>query len=206
MRRALLAILASTAVTLTAAQPAAAATNITGNMNINGFVVGNTPNIQNSTALDFTDGVTTGSANGVLSGYVGNINGVPLLCTSSPCGSIKDIATLATGAQSISAFWVLTGPGAGLSFDLTGITSIDRAVSGQLSFVASGLLNLAGFNPTPGTFTLTTQGNGQVQTTFSASTLTPVPEPATWALMLLGFAGIGVTLRRRRRQVIAQVA
>jgi hypothetical protein len=34
----------------------------------------------------------------------------------------------------------------------------------------------------------------------------PVPEPATWALMLLGFTGIGVAMRRRRRPELAQVA
>jgi len=34
-----------------------------------------------------------------------------------------------------------------------------------------------------------------------------VPEPAAWAMMLLGFAGIGMTIRRRRNsQVLAQVA
>jgi hypothetical protein len=33
-----------------------------------------------------------------------------------------------------------------------------------------------------------------------------VPEPATWGLMLLGFAGIGVALRRRRKPVLAQLA
>lgn len=34
-----------------------------------------------------------------------------------------------------------------------------------------------------------------------------VPEPATWAMMLFGFAGIGVSMRRRRgRPVLAQVA
>jgi hypothetical protein len=33
-----------------------------------------------------------------------------------------------------------------------------------------------------------------------------VPEPATWALMLLGFGGMGFVLRRRRRPVLAQVA
>lgn len=206
MRGAILKILAGTALALAMAQPAAAATNITGNININGFVVGNTADIKNSTALDFTDGVTTGSANGVLSAYVGNINGVPLVCSTSPCGSIKDISSLTVGAQSISAFWVLTGAGTGLSFDLTGITSIDRSVSGQLGVIATGILNLAGYNPTPGTFSLTTQGSGLVQTTFSASTVAAVPEPATWGLMLLGFAGIGVSLRRRRREVLAQVA
>ena len=140
----------------------------------------------------------------MLSGYVGTINGIPLVC-SGTCGSIKDISTLVVGAQSISAFWLLTGAGAGLSFDLTGISSIDRTVAGQLSLIATGTLNLAGYNPTPGTFSLTTQGNGLVQTTFSASTAA-VPEPATWALMLLGFGGIGMAMRRRRRPALAQVA
>ncbi len=34
-------------------------------------------------------------------------------------------------------------------------------------------------------------------------TLTSVPEPATWALMLLGFGGMGAALRRRRGPVVA---
>jgi hypothetical protein len=33
-----------------------------------------------------------------------------------------------------------------------------------------------------------------------------VPEPATWALMLLGFGGIGVAMRRRRNVAPAQLA
>jgi len=28
-----------------------------------------------------------------------------------------------------------------------------------------------------------------------------VPEPATWAMMLLGFGGIGMAMRRKRRVV-----
>ena len=31
-----------------------------------------------------------------------------------------------------------------------------------------------------------------------------VPEPATWALMLLGFGGLGTALRSRRRATLAQ--
>ena len=34
----------------------------------------------------------------------------------------------------------------------------------------------------------------------------PVPEPATWAMMLLGFGAVGFTLRRRRRELLPQVA
>jgi hypothetical protein len=33
-----------------------------------------------------------------------------------------------------------------------------------------------------------------------------VPEPATWAMMLLGFGGIGLTMRRRRKPALAQIA
>ncbi|WP_338501144.1 PEPxxWA-CTERM sorting domain-containing protein [Sphingomonas kaistensis] len=33
-----------------------------------------------------------------------------------------------------------------------------------------------------------------------------VPEPGTWALMLLGFGGVGVSMRRRRSKVLMQVA
>jgi hypothetical protein len=34
----------------------------------------------------------------------------------------------------------------------------------------------------------------------------PVPEPATWGMMLLGFAGIGFAMRRSRKPVLAQLA
>lgn len=33
-----------------------------------------------------------------------------------------------------------------------------------------------------------------------------VPEPATWAMMLLGFGAIGMASRRRRKPVLAQIA
>ena len=44
--------------------------------------------------------------------------------------------------------------------------------------------------------------NVRVQTAVAAA----VPEPGTWALMLLGFGGIGVSMRRRRSRVLMQVA
>jgi opacity protein-like surface antigen len=50
---------------------------------------------------------------------------------------------------------------------------------------------------------LTTAGNISGNATFTAAA---VPEPATWGLMLIGFGGIGLAMRRRRRPVLAQVA
>jgi hypothetical protein len=42
---------------------------------------------------------------------------------------------------------------------------------------------------------------------FGGRTFAPgVPEPATWAMMLLGFGGIGMAMRRRRNPALAQVA
>ena len=36
--------------------------------------------------------------------------------------------------------------------------------------------------------------------------LLPVPEPSSWAMMLLGFGVIGVVLRRRAKPVLSQMA
>ena len=54
--------------------------------------------------------------------------------------------------------------------------------SGHLGFINSG------------SFSQTQFSIGDMTTTISA-----VPEPATWAMMILGFCGIGTTLRKRSR-------
>ena len=52
---------------------------------------------------------------------------------------------------------------------------------------------------------ITYNGQGLSGVTFTAVT-TPVPEPSTWGLTLIGFAGFGLLssrLRRARRQALA---
>ncbi|MBU1378659.1 MAG: PEPxxWA-CTERM sorting domain-containing protein [Alphaproteobacteria bacterium] len=39
-----------------------------------------------------------------------------------------------------------------------------------------------------------------------ATSSVPVPEPATWAMMILGFGGVGATMRRRRGMLALQTA
>lgn len=48
-------------------------------------------------------------------------------------------------------------------------------------------------------------GPAQLTWLFNGSPVGSVPEPATWAMMLLGFAGIGLAVRRSRKP-IAQLA
>ena len=49
-------------------------------------------------------------------------------------------------------------------------------------------------------------GGGDISGPANFYAAAAVPEPATWALMLLGFGGMGLVLRRRRRPVLAQLA
>jgi hypothetical protein len=47
--------------------------------------------------------------------------------------------------------------------------------------------------------------NGQA-TVFFEGTVETIPEPSTWAMMLLGFAGLGVVGYRRTRRVVSSAA
>jgi hypothetical protein len=51
-------------------------------------------------------------------------------------------------------------------------------------------------------FVSTSQSDGQ-NFLITSLTVTPVPEPAGWALMILGFGGIGAAIRRRRSMASA---
>jgi len=46
----------------------------------------------------------------------------------------------------------------------------------------------------------------QLRQDISGYIIAAVPEPATWAMMLLGFGGIGMAMRRRRQPALAQIA
>jgi PEP-CTERM motif len=206
----LLKVLAGTALAAAVAQPAAAAgPPITGGISSSGYVViSPSGDISQATSLDFTTATGTPSPGvpGVLSSYgagTGSFAGV--LCTTGTCGSIQDLTSLVVGPDAIPGFFILTGGtnASPISFDLTAITGITRTTPGFLDVTASGIFNWAGFTSTPGTFEFSTQGTNITSFSFSAQA---VPEPATWALMLLGFGGIGLAMRRRRKPALAQLA
>lgn len=53
--------------------------------------------------------------------------------------------------------------------------------------------------------TFGTPGSAQVGGTFTLLSAS-VPEPGTWAMMLIGFGAVGFAMRRNRKQLLTQVA
>lgn len=90
------------------------------------------------------------------------------------------------------------------NWDGTGLNGGDSQNSEQFTFAfLSGL----GFDPNVNdTYSVNLSAGGHSLTTYALVGTGAVPEPATWAMMLIGFAGIGVALRRKRRVALAQIA
>lgn len=147
---------------------------------------------------------------------------------SSPGGapiSAYSLAIVPSGGFDITGvsgglinFYSLTGP---TSFGSGGVTPYDttsglpiglNAFAGVFflsssyvsnsAIASSGTINnatLAGLGLTTGVYEYTVGGNS-LTINVGQSVEGSVPEPATWAMMLLGFAGIGYALRRRTRK------
>jgi len=72
-------------------------------------------------------------------------------------------------------------------------------------------LKLASTLLVPGTYVFNLAGNAGADSSgaFTGNVTimaAPVPEAATWAMMILGFGAMGMMIRRRRRPVLAQLA
>jgi len=71
--------------------------------------------------------------------------------------------------------------------------------TGSFSFTGTG-------SPTTLTLAAVTGGNGGVffdKLSVQTDGAGAVPEPAAWALMIVGFGGVGATIRARRRMIVA---
>ena len=99
---------------------------------------------------------------------------------------------------------LFTGTNNGLTVKFNLLTESVSVVGGFLTLFGSGTAFLTGFDPTPGVFSLSSQGGSGLGLTFSSTTLS-VPGPVVGAgLPGLVVACIGLlALARRRRQQIA---
>ena len=71
-------------------------------------------------------------------------------------------------------------------------------VPADATFLYLGVADAYGFDDPPGWYN---DNTGSFDVTISAA-----PEPATWAMMLIGFAGLGGALRMQRRRAVAATA
>jgi hypothetical protein len=128
----------------------------------------------------FTASSTLASA---ISAISGTVSGAPAPLVN---GVIDAISPYADADNILYATGVDTNNNVsfgGVSFDVSGETYNLYTYNGGTYLLASSI-DPVGYpqNGTPGTFSVTL-----------------VPEPATWAVMLVGFGGLGVAMRSRRK-------
>lgn len=173
------------AVVATTLPFAAAAAPITGQLDLTGNV--DQSSVFTSTgSVDFIDGgaAASGAATGDFAALVNTI---------FEAGA--DTAFLFTDPLDLSLAGVIY-TGGGITFTASSFFGFDN--DGDIrGFNALGEITAPGFDPTPGTFSFSTQGVGEFQVSFSATTVpTPVPLPATVFLLLAGLGALGIVSRR----------
>lgn len=208
MRRVLLAALATTAVGF--ATPASAALTVEGitydlllNSITNGGKTGNfTLQISGINVAgpggDTKGGRTTINAFAFNDPTIGNaVSGT----VSSPSGFTFQFGGLnSSGCNSTGNFFCFKNTSATFPSPLPSSLALNFAVT---SDTAGSWANYSGdfkidWNGSANNYDLVSQ--------IITARTPPVPEPATWAMMLLGFGGIGMAMRRRRSGALMQVA
>jgi hypothetical protein len=168
-----------------------------------------------STASLANAAITIGATSGtdIVVGTPDNVtipNKVGFDTTTNTAGTVSPFFEFSNDQTGTYTFALITStPGASVTLEQLmagGGTSILQTVMGSGNSLTLNTGTLAAnttyrflYNFTAGTGGGTVSGNAS----FLQSA---VPEPATWALMLMGFGGIGLAMRRRRKPVLAQVA
>jgi hypothetical protein len=163
-----------------------------------------------------SDVVATGSGSLVTQGLVASGSGTLIGQTTT------GLALIGVGSGAYTAYQYCTGPSSfgsgnggtvatswnGQAVGINGsgcfiyvptgyISGTDLGISTAM-FAGSTLASL-GLNPGTYSYSISPTSGGRSLDTFTVNIL-GVPEPATWATMLLGFAAIGGSMRFRRRR------
>ena len=135
------------------------------------------------------------SAGDVTALTVGGFSGFDV--SAKQCSFAGCFAVLTDGIAATSAS--RTADGDGITFSITGLSGTNHTGNLQL------FTNAPFFVDPIATFKDAAGGSFSLEITGPSMT-PPVPEPSTWAMLLLGFAGIGFMAYRRRSKAALMVA
>jgi len=136
--------------------------------------------------------------------FPGNGNYIDLGGSNGTFGQFSSTQSFAPGTYTLS--FALGGTSRGDN-DTTTITLGDWSTSIALLSGASLANHSYTFTTTGGQLSfLDTGANGNVGNILDNVALTAVPEPATWAMMLLGFGMVGFALRKRNVRTTVRYA
>jgi hypothetical protein len=166
--------------------------NLTGDYDVQVF---------NTGAQDFADGGFGSFQNNNFGIYTNKID----CCNGATGGSAYDPTDLHFVVTNLAPGGTLTFAGAGAIFGPDGRLVTEGSGPRFLSTVETTIANKKGKGGKtyPGGFWFSADVITNTGATFNVAArdaflLTPVPEPSTWAMMIVGFGAAGAALRRRR--------
>jgi len=197
-----------------ASAPASAAT-IVGSFSLAGFAgtyVGGTA--QTASGLDFGNAFG-GAGNGYGtngSALVGNATG-SFAGLNNTIAAIADVALGATANPYLANPFISFGPFSDIVFNFSNAALTRSPLGTTVTITGLGTFtNGIAADTTPGTFTLATSSQDGMATnvnfTFTSNVsaaASAVPEPAAWAMMILGMAAIGYSMRRSNVKFNAKI-
>ena len=170
----------------------------------NGTTVAGVTN-QTATSVSFRGGETLAANGGQarIEAADGLINTTGSAFGGLPASQLAVDLTNPALAFTSTEFRIFVGSGTATTATLTFLDSAGQTFSSTFDILSNGFFNaLATDGQTIDKFSFTTNGTfedvRQVRLGGIASLPALVPEPMSWALMIFGFGGVGVTLRRRR--------